>query len=74
MPACVSGVFLRATFGLGGHLENWTGRSDRRAAKRPCDATASVVISLPLIRALPVSGNQDKDRLSLRTHEHHQST
>ena len=35
--------------------------------------TASVVVSLPVISALPVSGNQDKDKLSLRSPEHHLS-
>ena len=45
----------------------------QRAAKSPCDAAASVVVSLLVISALPVSGNQDKGKLSLRSPGHHLS-
>ena len=34
-------------------------------------ALVSAAVSLPVISALPVSGNQDKDKLSLRSPEHH---
>ena len=36
-------------------------------------ALVSVMVSLPVISALPVSGNQDEDKLLLRSPEHHLS-